>query len=363
MAVIQKRDGARGTAWRVLIRVAGHPAVSRTFGTYREAQKFATQMEGKVRGGQRVTGDDRELFGTVLDNFLSGTTSGRTKTNQIELIKAHLGKMRLRNLSSASPWLRFAENRMQQGTGPKKQGAGPTTIGMDLIFCASALKHHSMVNDVSVDAQLRALRSARHQLAKKGLVSKSKQRDRRPSETEIDALLGHWKTQNKMLPMEDLFVFAIASGMRLGEITRLRWSDVDAKHRAVFIRERKHPDPATKAANHQLVALTNVTGYDAYEVLDRQPRKGERIFPYNGQSVGANFQRSCDTLKIDDLRWHDLRHEFASRCVARGVDVAVISAMTGHRSLSSLKRYMNPSAADVHSVVTTALRALASAQP
>jgi integrase len=225
---------------------------------------------------------------------------------------------------------------------------------MDLVFCLGALKHHALAQDVSVDPQLRALQSAKHQLAKRGQVSKSRKRDRRPTADEISRLLEHWRGQSKMLPMEDLFQFAIASGMRLGEITKLRWPDVDPEHRAVIIRARKHPDPNVKANNDQLVALTDVTGYDAFEILERQAGRSERIFPFNEQSISTNFQRACEKLGIKDLHWHDLRHEFASRCVAKGLDIAVISAMTGHRDLASLKRYMNPTAKDVHSVVRAA---------
>lgn len=76
-----------------------------------------------------------------------------------------------------SPGLRYAEGRIADG-------AGPTTLGMDLVFCIGALKHWALANDVSTDPQLRAARSAKHQLAKRGRVSKSRKRDRRPTDDE-----------------------------------------------------------------------------------------------------------------------------------------------------------------------------------
>lgn len=90
--------------------------------------------------------------------------------------------------------------------------------------------------------------------------------------------------------------------------------DVDAAKRMVIIRDRK--DPRDKDGNDQKIPLFDANDYDVREIIQEQrpfSKKSERIFPYNGRSVGTAFRRACRELNIEDLHFHDLRHEGASR--------------------------------------------------
>ena len=72
-----------------------------------------------------------------------------------------------------------------------------------------------------------------------------------------------------------------------------------------------------------------------------------RIFPYNGKSVGAAFRRACRELGIEDLRFHDLRHETASRLFEAGYQIPEVALVTGHRDWKMLRRYTNLRAEDL----------------
>lgn len=65
-------------------------------------------------------------------------------------------------------------------------------------------------------------------------------------------------------------------------------------------------------------------------------KRGERIFPYNARSVTAGFQRVRNELGIDDLRYHDLRREGASRLFEKGYSIEEVAQVTGHRNLNVL---------------------------
>ena len=67
--------------------------------------------------------------------------------------------------------------------------------------------------------------------------------------------------------------------------------------------------------------------------------KGERIFPYSTDAISASFIRACKILAIDDLRFHDLRHEGISHLFETGRTIPQVAAVSGHRSWTSLKRY------------------------
>jgi len=104
------------------------------------------------------------------------------------------------------------------------------------------------------------------------------------------------------------------------------------KKRLVVIQDRK--DPRNKEGNDQKVPLLNLTGYDAWEVVLQQrivTRGCGRIFPHNHRSVSAAFTRACDELKIEDLHFHDLRHEGTSRLFEAGLPIEKVALVTGHK--------------------------------
>ncbi len=136
--------------------------------------------------------------------------------------------------------------------------------------------------------------------------------------------------------------FAIATAMRQEEICSIAWKDVDVRKRIVIARDRK--DPRQKAGNDQKVPLIGATGFDAWQLLQQQKfvaPHSERVFPYNGRSVGTAFRRACRDLKIEDLHFHDLRHETTSRLFELGFVIHEVAFVTGHKDWKMLRRYAN----------------------
>jgi integrase len=77
----------------------------------------------------------------------------------------------------------------------------------------------------------------------------------------------------------------------------------------------------------------------ARKIIDAMPRFDERILPYNSESVSASFERACKRLGIDDLRFHDLRHEGICRPFEAGLNIPEVALVSGHMSWQNLKRY------------------------
>lgn len=98
----------------------------------------------------------------------------------------------------------------------------------------------------------------------------------------------------------------------------------------ILVRDRK--DPRKKEGNHMIVPLLG----ESFEIALKQPNKGELIFPYNSRSVSAGFQRVRNELGIEDLRYHDLRREGASRLFEKGYSIEEVAQVTGHRNLNIL---------------------------
>jgi integrase len=135
--------------------------------------------------------------------------------------------------------------------------------------------------------------------------------------------------------MQAIMDFAIASARREAEICRLEWRDNDAATRTSLVRDAKHP--TSKDGNHRRFKYTP----EAWAIAANQPRTSGYIFPYDPKSVGAAFTRACHVLGIEDLRFHDLRHEATSQLFERGYQIHEVAQFTLHESWNELKRYTN----------------------
>jgi len=127
--------------------------------------------------------------------------------------------------------------------------------------------------------------------------------------------------------------FALFSTRRQDEITRIRWSDVDERRQAVLVRDMKNP--GQKIGNDVWCHLPD----EAWAIMQSMPREKEEIFPYNGKSIGTSWTRACRFLEIEDLRFHDLRHDGVSRLFEIGWDIPRVASVSGHRDWNSMRRY------------------------
>ena len=133
------------------------------------------------------------------------------------------------------------------------------------------------------------------------------------------------------IPMAEVVLFALFSSRRQDEICRIRWEDVDECKQRVLVRDMKHP-------RERVDTWVDIPDR-AWEVLQRQPKGDDRIFPHMGKSVSGSFTRACKMLGIHDLRFHDLRHEATSWLFEQGLDIPRVAMVTGHKSWPSLQRY------------------------
>jgi integrase len=133
--------------------------------------------------------------------------------------------------------------------------------------------------------------------------------------------------------MHRIATFAIFSTRRQDEICRITWSDYEPDTKRVLVRDMKHP--GDKEGNDTWVELPD----PCPAIIEATPRTSDRIFPYTADAISAAFTRACKVLEIDDLHFHDLRHEGTSRLFEMGRTIPLAASVTGHRSWTSLQRY------------------------
>jgi integrase len=253
---------------------------------------------------------------------------GRTKRADLARMKAGpLARKRVDQLTRAD-FIEYTEWR-------RSEGAGPATASNDLIWFRQVFRAADAV--LGCPVPLDALNRAAEYLRQSRIIAKPKKRDRRLRDGEEEKILKHFARRGRsaQIPMLAIIQFALATSRREEEITRLLWVDLDRKKGIALLRDVKHP--TDKKGNHKEFRLLK----SAWKIIDAQPKKeGEpRIFPYNPKSIGSAFTRAMPILGIDDLHFHDLRHEAASRFFEAGYDIPQVVHFTLHESWQTLKRY------------------------
>ncbi|MCJ8298767.1 MAG: tyrosine-type recombinase/integrase [Pseudomonadales bacterium] len=217
----------------------------------------------------------------------------------------------------------------------KEMGAGPATINNDYIWLSGAFKAIRASEGIPLD--LSVFDDARVILRQHKLISKSKSRDRRPTQSELWKLSRYfWRKQYRarsIVPMLDIMWFQLYSTRRDAETCRLLWSDNNDERHTGLVRDAKHP--REKKGNHKRFKYSD----SAWKIVQKQPRTDDLIFPYNPRTISTYFTSACKTLGIDDLRLHDLRHEGTSRLFEQGYSIEKVALFTLHEDWKTLKRY------------------------
>lgn len=329
-----------GDKWRAQIRRKGHAPITQTFDKQAHAKAWAARIEEEMRAGS--FNDERRLADITIDDVLKRYEEefgrkkqfGKSKAGALDMLKRGLKGKTLAQITSDTV-IQYAKDR-------NAKGAGGVTIGIEMTYLAQVLRVARTMFKIPFKAT--PVEDARPSLKFLTLVAKSMERDRRPTQAEIDALCRFFDGKPRQrIPMSDIIRFAIATTMRAGEITSLRREDLNEADRTIIIRDRKHPQE--KIGNNQTVPLLG----EAFEIAMRQPKSTDgRIFPYNEASFSSIFPRACAELKIVDLRFHDLRHEGISRLFEQGYRIEQVALVSGHRDWKMLRRYTQVRARDLH---------------
>ncbi len=136
--------------------------------------------------------------------------------------------------------------------------------------------------------------------------------------------------------LKPIVIMALHTGMRRGEILNLEWAQVDLAKRTILVKN-------TKSGKDRPLPI-NETLFSALSKPWSQEGKGTLVFPNPATGkpfteLKKSFKQACKRAGITDLRFHDLRHTFASRLVEAGVDIITVRDLLGHFSVRVTERY------------------------
>ncbi|MGH6997256.1 MAG: site-specific integrase, partial [Phenylobacterium sp.] len=224
MASIRKQKSG---SWRVQVRRKGR-ALSESFIRYEDARNWAVEAERQIDRGETPQSSRvarvktlGELIDLHVEDMKSvGKAPGRSKDATLQMLKRELGRVALADIDR--------ERLVKFGRARAASGAGPVTVSMDIGAIRLVVSHAAAVHGLPVKVE--PIDLARIALKRLGLIGKSNERDRRPTEEEIARLVAHFEgNERQLIPMGRIIQFAIATAMRQEEICRVTWSDLNAR--------------------------------------------------------------------------------------------------------------------------------------
>ena len=323
-----------GNSWRAAVRRKGFKAITKTFKTKTAAKEWARRIEVDIDAGTQPRSSKGRSIADVILHYRELREHSRPipiQSNEHYML-AHLEE----GFADVLADRLTTEDLIAWCKRRSAEGAGPYTIDMELSKLGTALKFSGVALGIPSSP---VIDQARPMLRHLGLIGPGSRRERRPTQRELDDVLKRLEA-----PYADLVLFAVATAMRRGEIVALRWADLDETKRMVMIRDRK--DPRMKKGNNQWIPLLG----ESWTIVQRQPRDSDLIFPVLAGTVSKVFLDACRGCGIDDLHFHDLRHDGISRLFEQGYTIEQVSLISGHKDWRHLRRYVQLRPEDMHTI-------------
>jgi Site-specific recombinase XerD len=316
MATFERRAGN----WRAKVRRRGYPTQTATFDSRAEAEAWARDVEGEMDRG--VFKPRREAERTTLyealtryeKEYIPQLKSWRSARSMIKLWQADpLAQRPLASIGSVdlAKWKRDQE----------KAGAAASTIRNKLNLLSGVFRVAAR------EWGMGGLDNPRRNVSNPPMP---KGRDRRLTRDEERTIF--FRLYAEAPDFARLVRLALESAMRMGEIAGLKWSDVNLKSRIVRLRDTKNGEERAVPLSKSAVAVLKVHRPEGAKPKDR-------VFQYQHDSISQKWSRLMEDLEIEDLRFHDLRHEAVSRLFERGLDPMQVASISGHKTMQMLKRY------------------------
>lgn len=304
---------------------------TKTFDRRPAAAAWIAKREGELRkpGALEAARVEDPTLGEAIDRYVAESRRALGKT-KIQVLRA-LKSFDLANKPcSAVTSAEIVALARELSAGRQAQTVGNYMAHLSAVFAVARPAWGYPLDPAAMEA-------AQAVMKRLGLTSKSRSRDRHPSLYELDRLMTHFgevrRRRPSSVPMQAIVAFALFSTRRQEEILRITWADLDEAGSRVLVRDMKNP--GEKIGNDVWCELPA----EALAIAKAMPRTSDRIFPYSTDAVSAAFTRAGAFLGIEDLHFHDLRHEGVTRLFEMGRTVPLAASVSGHRSWQSLQRY------------------------
>lgn len=334
MATIRKRGEFQ---WEAQIRRKGQPNLSKTFEIKVDAEDWARDIERDMRRGLFI--DRREAETTTLLEVLKKyeeevTPRKKSKTREL----SRIARWKKHKLASYSLTAIKAKDIAAFRDQCRKLELAENTIRLDIALISSVFEHCRKDWGIEVENPCRKIK----------LPGGSKKRERRLGVGEESAILTFLsKAMPRTKNTSQLIELELETGMRQSELLGVEWNDVHLKDKSIYLDDTKSGDPRNVPLSPKAIKLL--------EGMVR-PIKNERVFKVTQDALIRGFKLACklaieDQVKpkagfMENLKFHDLRHEAASRW-ASVLQAHELCKMFGWKTMQMALRYYHPTAISI----------------
>ena len=342
MATIQKRENESFISYEVRVRKKGHPTQTKTFRNRQDAEKWARMIEAEMDRGVFVSRAEAEntTLAEALDRYLREVTPRKKGADrEADRIKRWKARPIAKRMIAAVRGKDIADFRDAE----RKRGLAENSIRLEIALLSTLFE--TAKKEWGMESLSNPCRSIK-------LPTGANKRDRRLEGEEEKYLLAALH-EGRNAYATPCVQFAMETAMRQSEILGLEWEKVDIKKKIAVLED-------TKNGEQRIVPLSP----KAIEVVQSLPRPidGGKIFRITQDGLIRAFARACGRGRnlyeeeerdlpasfLENLRFHDLRHEATSRLFESGkFDMMEVASITGHKTLHMLKRYTHLRAEDL----------------
>lgn len=320
----------RGKTWRTTVCVGGIRKSS-THDTKAQAKEWASRIEIEMRN-ELITGvDGNHTLKEAIERYRDTVT-----------IKKRGQKWETIRLNKFIRTLPFIDKKITKITSDELSIWRDETL--KTLAPASVIREMGLISSVFDAAKREWKWVAQNPFNDIKKPTKPAHRDRLISQEEIDKILTNLgysekleiTIETKQQEIAIVFLFALETAMRAGEICDLKWENV-------FLEKRYLTLPMTKNGTKRNVPLSN----KAISLLEKMKLKHNvNVFTVDAGVLSTLFRRARDKAEIKDLHFHDTRHQAITN-LAKKLTVIQLARMVDHKDLKSLMIYYNETATEL----------------
>lgn len=362
--------------WQARVRRKGYPAQLKTFETRVEAEAWARKIESEIDGGVFVSRAEAEAtsLNEALDRYEREIVPGKKGRAQ----EASVIRMWKATTLVLRPMAAIRSSDIAKQRDEWLKTCKPATVLRRIALLSHVFKiarhewgMESLTNPVEF-----VTKPAPHNARTRRITAVDAVSGRGAGDGELERVI----TSSGSTVLPAIIRLAVETAMRRGEIVELRWENVDLKKRVAHLPETKNGTSRDVPLSSRAVAALEAskpheegagpgeksakkTPKNTSKVRAAAPLTG-LVFSISSDAVTRAFERSVlrarrvyedeceaagrvpDQKFLTDLRFHDLRHEAASR-LASIYQLHELAKITGHKDPRMLMRYYHPRAEDL----------------
>lgn len=307
-----------GNKWQARISRKGFKPQIKSFHTKQDAEKWARHIEIQMDKGSFV--DTVDSARTTLADLIKRYLSEVTPTMRGASVDIYKLNALIRNPVSGYNLLALTPTKIAEFRDQRLKKVSNGTVIRDLCYISSVIRHAQREWGFQISNPVSLIKKPSPPQGRTRVLTRDE---------EVQLLNATKPSKNRNIYTRPFIILALETAMRRGELLSLRWDNVDLIKRTAFL-------PITKNGSSRFVPLSS----RAIQVLQELPRSLDgRVLPIHFAALENNFRRAIKRAGLQSVIIHTLRHTAISRMAERLPNVIELSAVSGHKSLASLKNY------------------------